>query len=140
MIRHLVLMILVVLIAAPHPGEADVGPKPHFEIFFDQTIGQDDRPELLTCQKNTCEDQLQFKEVGPQRFDCDSPQVKEKHSCYVLAYGFSPYLKLRIHTKDKVYESEPFTPGGDVNVTLKNGQLALSKGVMSKLGCWWWCW
>jgi hypothetical protein len=139
MLRHYLFIIAIAFMGVPINGQADVGPKPNFEIFFDNSFAPDDKPELLACEKSTCEDQTRFKEMGPQRFDCTSPHVKESHSCFVMAYGFSPYLRLRIQTKDEVYESEPFSPGGDIDATLKNGQLVLNKRLLSKIFCWW-CW
>lgn len=140
MTRHSRFLLLIVFLTMPQLSQADLGPKPNFEMFFDTSFSTEDKAELLNCKDAACTEPTPFEEFGPQRFDCNSLHVKEKHSCFVMAYGFSPYLKLRVHTKDKDYESEPFSPGGDVDVTLKNDKLVLSKRPLSVLGCWWWCW
>lgn len=140
MVKLLSVLFLVASIVAPHDGMADIGPKPHFEIFFDDTIATDSKPKLLTCEKSTCEDKVPFREIGPQRFDCSGLEEAKTHSCYAMAYGFSPFLTLRIQNKGRVYESEPFVPGGDIDATLKDGKLVLKKRWISRLFCFWWCW
>lgn len=127
MTRSFLFLFLFLMVASPPNCLADLGSKPHFEIFFDESVPAEAKPKLFTCENSACEDQIPFKEFGPQRFDCSSPQVMKSHSCYALAYGFSPFLKLRVQIKDKEYESEPFAPDGDLNGTLKNGKLLLSK-------------
>lgn len=137
MVRKFVFTALMFVIVAPLNCHADMGPKPSFTIYFDDSFVADAKPDLLQCDTPTCADQIPFREMGPQRFECDNRHVKESHSCFAMAYGFPPFLKLRINTKDKVYESEPFSAGGDIDASLKSGQLVLNKRWLSRIFSWW---
>lgn len=139
MARQLFFLLLLAFIAIPHDSEADVGPKPSFSIYFDDTLAPDFKAELFECDESTCKDQVPFREFGPQRFDCDHPVRKESHSCFAMGYGFPPFLRMRVRFQDKVYESAPFEPGGDIDASLKDGQLVLTRRWFSRLLCWW-CW
>jgi hypothetical protein len=84
---------------------ADIGPKPTatFAITADNgtrvTAG-----ELLLCEKDDCSDAKPLEELGPQGFFCQDLE------CDALAYGFAPYLQLRLTLSDgRVLTSQVFT-------------------------------
>jgi hypothetical protein len=129
--------LVLAILWIPLSSSADLGPKPSFYVFFDDSIAAVSKVDLLTCEKSTCEDQTPFKEFGPQRFDCGKLQATENRSCFVMAYGFSPFLKLKITTKGKVYETVPFSPDGNVNIALLDDQLMLTKQSGLKTLCFW---
>lgn len=127
----------VALIVFPFTCCADIGPKPNFTFYFDESIALDSDVKLLTCEQSSCENQGTFREIGPQRLDCQEFSVKEKHACFVMAYGFPPFLKLRITSGSNSIDSDAFVPGGDVDVQLVQGRLVVKKRFISRLFCWW---
>jgi hypothetical protein len=86
---------------------ADTGPKPTMEFTFHQEEGAQPLTivsgTLYECQQADCKDAAPLQEGGPQRFTCEAA------TCHALAYGFTPYHKLRIQFSDgKTRESNIF--------------------------------
>ena len=97
---------------------ADTGPKPTMEFEFKQALDSGQvtiiSGILYECEQFDCSDAAPLKELGPQRFTCDT------FSCRALAYGFSPYHKLEIQFSDgKTRQSNVFkTAGFDTKYTV----------------------
>lgn len=119
MIQKLFFYCVMVISIISSDAKADLGPKPHFIIYLDKSVSKYNDIELVTCQTNTCENPRLFEEMGPQRFMCHS----EDASCFVMAYGFPPYLMLRVHMNGKTYNSHSFKPNGDIDVNLIDEKL-----------------
>lgn len=92
---HITLFVFAVLMASGHAW-ADIGPKPTILITLPANLS--DRVKsgtLILCQRSDCQDGQSLQDIGPQGFYC-----MEKE-CSGLAYGFAPYLQLKIILKDK---------------------------------------
>jgi hypothetical protein len=62
--------------------------------------------QQLQCQESTCADAKPLQDFGPQHFDC------AESTCNSMAYGYSPYNKLRIRFSDGVTrDSQVFETG-----------------------------
>ena len=96
---------------------ADLGPKPTASFTFQTPPGDDFRCttggyaddsyvcEFIQCDEKSCTEGEPLGKNGPQRFGCSST------GCGALAYGFSPYGKLRLQFGDTVLESNVFAIG-----------------------------
>ena len=118
-LRILLLSFILAQIFLPvHVVLADTGPKPTMEFEFKQALdsGQVTITSgiLYECEQFDCSDAAPLRELGPQRFICDT------FSCRALAYGFSPYHKLEIQFSDgKTRQSNVFkTAGFDTKYTV----------------------
>ena len=90
-----VLLLTFVVFMDLNIAHADIGPKPtvEFSIVANSEALVTDGI-LLVCEKANCSDAKPPSEIGPQRFGCGD------RSCFGLAYGFSPYLQLRLTLSD----------------------------------------
>jgi hypothetical protein len=108
------LLLALAAIGNPQLAQADLGIKPtvKFHIVSDN-LARDARllrGELLLCEKDDCADAKPLEEVGPQGFgcsdkscvDCGESGCQETRSvgCAGRAYGFSPFLQLRLAFSD----------------------------------------
>jgi len=95
------LFLLLLLLQALQPAQmvlADTGPKPSMDFAFKQLAEQDLQVitgVLYECDQADCSDATPLREVGPQRFTCDTT------SCHAVAYGFAPYHKIEIEFSDE---------------------------------------
>lgn len=95
--KSLLLIATALFFSASFTGvaKADLGPKPRIEIQLpSELVGNVRDGELLLCQQPDCSDAKELQNIGPQYFDC------LQDSCGGLAYGFAPYLQLRITLND----------------------------------------
>lgn len=90
-----VLLLGFVVLMGLNNAHADIGPKPtvNFSIVANSEALVTDGI-LLVCERNNCSDAKPLSVIGPQRFGCGD------RSCWGLAYGFSPYLQLRLTLSD----------------------------------------
>jgi hypothetical protein len=89
-IKYVALLSLLACLFTTQTLLADIGPKPTIEISFTDANIQLSSGELLQCKEANCSDAKPLTAVGPQRFSCNAK------SCHGLAYGFSPYMQLRV--------------------------------------------
>lgn len=107
------LLLPLFLLTVPiEPAQADIGPKPSMEFEFEYETGApyDILDGIqLECDNPDCSDAEPLEDLGPQRFTC------ELNSCFSMAYGYSPYHRLRIRFEDiktresNVFESDSFS-------------------------------
>lgn len=107
---------------------ADIGPKPSMDFYFAyKTLKQ---VSIVSGEQIECEDRLCLKShplerLGPQHFSCE-----KKDSCSSMAYGYSPYQKLKITFSDKTRESNIFESGSfnsKFYVTVEENSLNVQK-------------
>ncbi len=87
--------------------QADAGPHPSMKFTFISQI----KPgptiisgQLLECKDEACVESDLLRQIGPQRFECQT------NSCYSVAYSTSPYYRLQIEFSDgKTRQSNTFT-------------------------------
>ncbi len=104
-------LLITSLILPAHVVLADTGPKPTMDFSFKQELSGDQLTivsgTLYECDQSDCSDAAPLKELGPQRFTCETT------SCSALAYGFSTYHKLEIQFSDgKTRQSNIFETAG----------------------------
>ena len=96
--KVLILIVSLTVVLPLGSASADTGPKPTMNFSY-----QSETPgplptilsgSLLECNQPDCGDAAPLKELGPQRFSCQSD------SCSALAYSFSPYHRLEIQFSD----------------------------------------
>ncbi|MGD8967902.1 MAG: hypothetical protein PVI07_10385 [Anaerolineae bacterium] len=102
-------VLLLGLLAPIQASRADIGPKPSMTFEF---IYRTESPliivqgQQLQCQESTCADAKPLHDLGPQHFACT------ELTCTSMAYGYSPYNKLRIRFSDGVTrDSQVFETG-----------------------------
>lgn len=98
-------LLLASVSTASTGARADLGPKPKADFAVKVDNGAHvTEGALLMCGKNDCSDAQPLEEVGPQRIFCTET------GCHALAYGFAPYLQLRLILSDgRVVTSQVFT-------------------------------
>jgi hypothetical protein len=94
-----ILLSLLMAVVPFQKVQADAGPHPSMRFVFISQI--DPKPaivsgRLLNCQDEGCIQSEPLREIGPQRFECQS------YSCYSTAYSSSPYYRLEIEFSDGV--------------------------------------
>jgi hypothetical protein len=91
--------------------QADTGPKPTMEFAFQQELSGErvtiTSGILYECDQPDCSDAAPLEEAGPQHFTCEAT------SCYAMAYGFSPYHRLKLQFSDgQTRQSNVFETAG----------------------------
>lgn len=90
-----VLLLAFFVLMGLNNAHADIGPKStvKFSIVANSEALVTDGI-LLVCERDNCSDAKPLSEIGPQQFRCGD------RSCSGRAYGFSPYLQLRLTLSD----------------------------------------
>lgn len=104
--------ILLSLLLIPALSKADLGPKPTMEFYFENVPKGVSiiTGKMFECTDSECKNKTPFREMGPQRFNCNTPEAGS--GCFSMSYGYEPYHQIVITFSDKVRESNVFNSEG----------------------------
>jgi hypothetical protein len=84
--------------------------------------------KLIECQDEACAVTEPFRQMGPQRFECQA------NTCYSVAYSYSPYHRLEIEFSDgTTRQSNTFTKrayAANYLVTVQEGSLKVEEKIL----------
>ncbi len=101
-------LLFLILILAPAFVSADLGPKPTMLFSLEKELPNAPlvSGELFECSDPSCSDMVVFRQMGPQRFSCNSDESGP--GCFSMAYNYQPYHRLSLTFSDKTRTSNIF--------------------------------
>ncbi len=110
-------LLLLILIFTPTFVSADLGPKPTMLFSLEKELPNAPlvSGELFECSDPSCSDMVAFRQMGPQRFSCNSEESGP--GCFSMAYNYKPYHRLSLTFSDKVRTSNifPLAPNNELD-------------------------